>query len=177
MAKSAPNPVPIVKSVLIDTGFLITVFDDQRPNHLTALSMYQFFIEHAFTMYLSSIVVSEFCVRGDIQQLPLSNFLPLTFDFYDGTLTGKINFTNFLAQGDDRTSVKDDIKLVAQMVKNGISYFATEDGPLVRKLATHFPDIIPILATESVTQHFSVHRINGNVVVSRGVPVGQTVLF
>ncbi len=177
MAKSTSAPVPVAKSVLVDTGFLITVFDDKRPNHATALAFYQFFIEHGFAMYLSSIVVSEFCVRNELNVLPMSNFLPLSFDLVDGALAGKIDFTSFKRPGDDRVNIKDDVKLVAQLVKNGIAYFATEDGPLVTKLKEKFTTINPILANEEVTAHFAVHRTTAGVVIGRAVLPGQLGLF
>lgn len=161
----------------MDTGFLITIFDEQRPDHATAQAMYHFFIDHQFLLYLSSVVVSEFCVRGDIKQLPLGNFLPLSFDLYDGVLAGKLNFTNFLNPDDQRSSVKDDVKLLAQMQKNNIAYFATQDGHFARKIAAKFPGITPIIAADEVTRHFSVHRGAAGTVVARAVEVGQTSLF
>lgn len=179
MSRSASAPVAIDKSVLLDTGFLITVFDDQRPNHATALDFYKFFIEHGFLIFLSSIVVAEFCTRGDIKQLPLDNFLPLSFDIFDGALAGKLNFSTFMKAGGDRdrASIKDDVKLLAQMLQRNVAHFATEDGPFTKKISDEFPGITPILASDLVTKHFAVHRTASGTVVSRAIVPGQQSLF
>lgn len=179
MSRSTPAPIAVEKSILLDTGFLITVFDDQRPNHATALDLYKFFIEHGFLIFLSSIVVAEFCTRGDIKQLPLNNFLPLGFDIFDGALAGKLNFSTFMKPGGDRdrASVKDDVKLLAQMLQRNISYFATEDGPFTKKVSDEFRAITPILASDLVTKHFAVHRAASSTVVSRAITPGQQSLF
>ena len=171
------TPVPVAKSVLLDTSFLITVFDQNRPNHAQAEQMYFFFIRHGFIMYLSSIVVSEFCVKGDIQDLPLANFLPLGFDMADGVEAGRLNFKDFLPAGGDRAGVKDDVKLVAQAVKNGIRYFATEDRPLAEKLLAAQLNILPIFADDRVDKHFMVTTTADGTVVSRASLPGQMRLF
>lgn len=179
MSKSYANPVSVEKQVLLDTSFLITVFDDQRINHPTALALYQFFIEHGFLIFLSSIVVAEFCTRGDIKQLPLNNFLPLSFDISDGALAGRLNFSTFMRpSGDrDRVSIKDDVKLLAQMLQRNIAYFATEDGPFTKKIGDEFSTITSILALDPVTKHFAVHRTTSGTVVSRAIVPGQQSLF
>ena len=179
MSKSTPAPAAVDKSILLDTGFLITVFDDQRPNHATTLALYQFLIEHGFLMFLSSIVVAEFCTRGDIKQLPLNNFLPLSFDIFDGALAGKLNFSTFMKPGADRdrAGLKDDVKLLAQMIQRNISYFATEDGPFTKKISDEFRTITPILASDPITKHFAVHRTASGTVVSRAIVPGQQSLF
>lgn len=66
-------------SVLLDTSFLISLSDKNRPNHEVAKQYYQHMIEQNITMYLSSIAVSEFSIKQDIRDLPLKNFriLPL----------------------------------------------------------------------------------------------------
>ena len=173
------TPFSVAKSVLLDTGFLISIFDERRDAHPNALALYRFFIEHRFTMYLSSIVVAEFCTRNDIELLPMSNFLPLDFDLYDGVKAGALNFKAFIEVGDkDRSSVKDDVKLIAQMQNHSIGYIATQDDELRGKLARKgIGGFSVILSTDSIQQHFAVHRGVGGVTIAAPSLPGQGGLF
>jgi hypothetical protein len=73
--------------------------------------------------------------------------------------------------------VKDDVKLLAQMLQRNISYFATEDGVFTKKIGDEFRAITPILASDPVTKHFAVHRAASGMVVSRAITQGQQSLF
>ena len=59
------------QTVFIDTSFLITIFDSSRKNHENAKRYYQYFINNSIDMYLSTIVISEYQQKGDIQDIVL----------------------------------------------------------------------------------------------------------
>lgn len=66
------------QSVLIDTSFLITLFDNSRPNHEVAKKYYKYFIDNNIDMYLSAIVASEYEYKDSIDPiLDTGNFIPL----------------------------------------------------------------------------------------------------
>jgi PIN domain nuclease of toxin-antitoxin system len=68
-----------MKSVLLDTSFLISLVNGNRPNHKTAAQYYCYLLQNNLPMYLSAIAASEFCVKQDIAELPLKNFRILNF--------------------------------------------------------------------------------------------------
>lgn len=115
-------------SVLLDTSFLISLSDKNRPHHEIAKQYYQHMIEQNITMYLSSIAVSEFSIKQDIRDLPLKNFRILPFNFFDGIEAATISNLLGKIKNDDRREVaKDDLKLIAQALREKIPFVMTED--------------------------------------------------
>ena len=115
-------------SVLLDTSFLISFVNKTRDNHDVALQYYRYMIEQGITMYLSSIVVSEFSIKQEIKDLPVSSFIILPFNAPDGIEAGKIH--NLLGKpvSDERRDVaKDDLKIIAQAIRAKIPFILTDD--------------------------------------------------
>lgn len=52
--------------VLLDTSYLITLTGASRAHHETARRYWRHFTENQIPMFLSTIVVSEFCVKQEI---------------------------------------------------------------------------------------------------------------
>lgn len=125
-----------MEHVLLDTSFLICLSNPSRPNHQTAKSYYQRFIAHGATMFLSTIVVSEFEVRQRVTDIGLHNFVVKPFNIDDAVAAGRLFERGFAtrAPGDDRVAVKDDIKLLAQCMTAGIGHFITDDAACARRV-------------------------------------------
>jgi hypothetical protein len=66
--------------VLLDTSFLISLADPNRPRHAVARSYFEHFIEEGIPMYLSTIAAGEFQVGQPISDLPLDRFIVLPFN-------------------------------------------------------------------------------------------------
>jgi predicted nucleic acid-binding protein len=49
-------------AAVLDTGFLISLVDRQRPNHRIARNYYKYFLEHGVVMLLPTIVAAEFSI-------------------------------------------------------------------------------------------------------------------
>jgi len=99
------------KSVLLDTSFLITLFDDgSRANHDNAKKYYKYFIENKIDMYISTIVASEYSQKEAISEiLDTGNFITATFNMADGILTGefaKLLFSEAREATDSRAGCK-----------------------------------------------------------------------
>lgn len=54
--------------VVVDTSYLITLADSERPNHKTAEQYWIYFKENKWPVFLPTIVVSEFCVKQKIPE-------------------------------------------------------------------------------------------------------------
>lgn len=130
------NTKPAYESVLLDTSFLITLADNSRPNHDTAKRYYREFIRRGVTMYLSTIVISEFQQVQPVTDLMVSgNYMPLPFNFEDAIKTAEVAFNlgGMDRRGENRSNCKDDIKLIGQAEANGINLIITDDsGTLFR---------------------------------------------
>ena len=122
-----------MNSVLLDTSFLISLSDPNRPHHQTALMYYRECIQRQIPMMLSAIVVSEFQVKQAINDLPLRNFIALPFNIDHAMACGLIIRGQARDPEDDRVKVKDDFKLIAQCECEGISHLLTEDASTLTK--------------------------------------------
>lgn len=121
-------------SVLLDTSFLITLVDSRRPHHATAGLYYRHMLQNNVPMYFSAIVASEFGIKQPITDLPLANFLPLSFNVPHGQKAANIwNMLGSRDAGDSRPVVRDDVKLIAQASHEGIGFILTEDGNTLHK--------------------------------------------
>lgn len=115
-------------SVLLDTSFLISLNNETRPNHETALKYYRYMLEQNITMYLSSIVVAEFSIKEKITDLPLRNFKILPFNVPDGIEAGNIfNLLGGVKSDDSRSVARDDLKIIAQGIREHIPFVLTDD--------------------------------------------------
>jgi predicted nucleic acid-binding protein len=116
-------------AVLLDTSFLISLVNAQRPNHPAAVQYYRHMLQTQMPMYFSAIVAAEFGIKQPIVELPLSNFRTLNFNVPHGLHAAQL--WNALGQreaGDARAVVRDDVKLIAQAAHESIGFILTEDA-------------------------------------------------
>ena len=69
-----------MSAILLDTSYLISLVDPNRPNHETAVSYLREALRRGVPLYLSAIAASEFQVRQAVTDLPLRNFEVLPFN-------------------------------------------------------------------------------------------------
>lgn len=122
-----------MNSVLLDTSFLISFADSNRPNHAAALGYYRECVRRQVPMYLSTVVISEFQVKQTINDLPLRNFVVLPFNVDHAMKCGLLIRNMARDLDDDRVRVKDDFKLVAQCDCEAISHLLCEDASTLAK--------------------------------------------
>ena len=74
------------KAVLLDTSFFLRFLDDSDPLFKNADGYFRYFIKQEITMMISTISIAEYCVGGDINELPLRNLqiIPFNFDHAKG---------------------------------------------------------------------------------------------
>lgn len=149
-------------SVLLDTCFLISLVDDTRENHEKAVAFYKYFLQENIAMILSSIVTCEFCVKQPIEDLPLKNFKPLSFNIPDSYHLSKIFFDKFkVAPKLDRISIKDDYKIISQCSFNKLTYLITEDKPMFDMLVNLKNEqrisFVPLFTPNGYEFSFNIH--------------------
>ena len=153
------------KTVLIDTSFLITPSDANRANHNSAKAFYKHFLDNEISMYISTIVISEFCIKQPISDLPLYNFLILPFNLPNAVMSAKLDFTLYKNSGVKRECMKDDFKIIAQAITQKCDYFITDDSKLVDKVLIPNQSqlkysFIPIKIEEGTTRYFGGRQLS-----------------
>ncbi len=151
------------KSILLDTSFLISLVDNTRSYHQHALDFYTYFLNEKYSMYLSTIVISEFSLKQPITDLPLQNFKIMPFN-YPESISIREMFEDYFSVRDSeeqRVSVKDDFKISSQTEKNSLRYFITEDQKLYIRLMkmkeNRIIQFTPILLQDGYTKAFNIN--------------------
>lgn len=61
------------EGVFCDTSFFIRLLDKNDPLHHNAKGYFKYLAERDFQLMISTIAIAEYCVRGDVNELPLKN--------------------------------------------------------------------------------------------------------
>lgn len=156
------------KGVLLDTSFFIRLLNANDPLHNNALDFFRYFLEQGLVLKVSTIAIAEYCVRGDINELPLKNVMVLPFNYDHAIKAGKMMSEVYAekkrrgAQITPRMVIPNDTKMFAQAdVDIDICYYATSDVESKKiynmlkaqesNLSFSFLDI-----TKSYTQYFGI---------------------
>ncbi len=121
-------------SVLLDTSFLISLVDRNRPNHEVAARYYKLSLEQQHPLYFSAIVAAEFAIKQPITDLPLKNFRAIPFNIPHSIEAARLwNLLGKHDSSDNRAVVRDDVKLMAQASHEAIPFILTEDAATLYK--------------------------------------------
>ena len=106
------------KSVLLDTSFFLRFLNERDPLFKNADGYFRYFLHHDIVMMISTISMAEYCVGGDVHELPLKNLQILPFNLDHAKRTGefaKIVFQNKKnLKLKERNIIPNDTKLFAQ---------------------------------------------------------------
>lgn len=121
-------------SVLLDTSFFCRLLSKSDPLHENAKGYFRYFLDNGIDMMVSTISIAEYCVRGEVSELPLRHIKIIPFNFNHSTVAGALARILFDAkhQGvyspDNRLIIPNDSKLFAQALSDAnIRYFVTSD--------------------------------------------------
>ncbi len=121
--------------VVLDTSFLITLADAGRQRHSIAHCYWKHFVEQQFPVFLSTIVVSEFCIRQEIPPEILQSCVVLPFNWDDAISAAKLNFSRMDREDRSRDALKDDVKIIAQAIVKDAAWVITDDTNTFYKFA------------------------------------------
>ena len=125
--------------VLLDTSFFIRLLNPEDRLHKNAVGYYRYFLEHDIILKISTIAIAEYCVRGDMFDLPLKNMIVLPFNINHSVKAGKMMahvYEEKKRRGavmSQRAIIPNDTKMFAQAdVEDDICYYATADAESVK---------------------------------------------
>lgn len=121
--------------VVLDTSYLITLLDRNRPHHDAARRYYRHFLENDFTLLLSTVVVSEFCIKQPLTDLPLHNFRVVSFNVTHALKCAELAASIQRHPADSRDTVKDDLKILAQAQVEVAAVLITDDDRTMYRYA------------------------------------------
>ncbi len=123
----------IRRVAMLDTSFLIRLLKEDDPLHDSARAYYQRFLEHDYALFVSTVAVAEYCVYGEMDQLPFESIRVVPFNLDHAEIAGRYAKTLFQARSkgqftpDQRLIIANDTKLFAQAISIGAFYFVTSD--------------------------------------------------
>lgn len=122
-------------SVLLDTSFFVRLLNDEDPLHNNAKDYFKYFLKEEIALKISTISIAEYCVKGQIDELPLKNLQIIPFNLDQATRTGEFAGAIFEENKTSkekltpRAIIPNDSKLFAQAdLDESISYFITSDS-------------------------------------------------
>ena len=116
-------------TALLDTNFLIEVFSMENNK---CMQWYKYFLKNKISMYIPTIVLTEFMVGNDnkIDKLLEENFIFLPYNYDDAHSTAciinKINKES--SEAKSKAEFKDDLKILGQAENKNISHIITGDN-------------------------------------------------
>ncbi len=134
-------------SVLLDTCFLINLQNEHCLHHKQAKEYYAYFLENQISMYVSTISIAEYSVKGSyVDELPVSNFKITPFTISHSFSAGPFAALALenrkkveMESGYNRTVITNDVKLLAQAnVESHIKYFVTADANITKTFEAIF---------------------------------------
>ena len=121
-------------SVLLDTSFFLRFLNDRDPIFKNADGYFRYFLQKEITMMISTISIAEYCVGGDVHELPLKNLQIVPFNLDHAKRTGefaKIIFEEKKSgryNPSQRNIIPNDTKLFAQAdTEKTIEFYVSSD--------------------------------------------------
>ena len=121
-------------SVLLDTSFFLRLLDDTDPLHYNAIGYFKYYLQNEYDLFISTISIAEYCVKGTIDELPLKDLRVIPFNIDHAKRCGEFANKIFSARTAgsieilDRKLIPNDTKLFAQADLNiEIEAFVTSD--------------------------------------------------
>lgn len=120
-------------AVLLDTSFFIRFLNDEDPLYNNADNYFRYFLQKEITMMISTISVAEYCVGGDVHELPLRNLQIIPFNLDHSKKTGEFARIVFQNKGriklNERNIIPNDTKLFAQAdSEKHIDFYLSSDS-------------------------------------------------
>jgi hypothetical protein len=120
------------KAVLLDTSFFLRFLNDTDPLFKNADGYFRYFLEKELMMLISTISIAEYCVGGDVHELPLKNLQIVPFNLNHAKRTGEFAKIVFQQKNKlqlrERNIIPNDTKLFAQAdMEKTVEFYLSSD--------------------------------------------------
>ncbi len=120
------------KAVLLDTSFFLRFLNDNDPLFKNADGYFRYFLKKEIAMMVSTISIAEYCVGGDVHELPLRNLQIVPFNLNHSKRTGEFAKIVFQNKGklklNERNIIPNDTKLFAQAdCEKSVEFYISSD--------------------------------------------------
>lgn len=126
--------------VSLDTSFLISFADPDRPNHAVAVDYFRHCLAERIPMFISVVAAGEFEVGEPVSDLPLQNFriqpYNLPHAIRAAVLFRALREEATASAEDRRPVIINDLKIIAQATEDQIPIILTEDTNTLSRIAT-----------------------------------------
>ena len=127
-----------IRSILLDNSFVMRLLKADDEYHNNVVEYFQYFLEKNIILYLSTIVISEYSVADNPDNLlALNAFQILEFDYSDAKISGDyftiLKDNKDLRENEERKVIINDLKLFAQIQNRQIDAFITKDRKALSK--------------------------------------------
>jgi hypothetical protein len=121
------------RAVLLDTSFFLRFLNERDSLFKNADGYFRYFLQKEITMMISTISIAEYCVGGDVHELPLRNLQIVPFNLDHSKRTGEFAKIVFLNKGklklSERNIIPNDTKLFAQAdCENSVEFYLSSDS-------------------------------------------------
>lgn len=83
------------KSVLLDTSFFIRLLNVDDPLSENAGGYFKYFLNEGVPMFISTISIAEYCVKGVVEGLPMKQLQVMPFNIQHSKRAGEFARTVF----------------------------------------------------------------------------------
>lgn len=120
------------RAVLLDTSFFLRFLNDSDPLFKNADGYFRYFLKEEIAMMVSTISIAEYCVGGDVHELPLRNLQIVPFNLDHSKRTGEFAKIVFQNKGklklNERNIIPNDTKLFAQAdCEKSVEFYISSD--------------------------------------------------
>lgn len=120
------------RAILLDTSFFLRFLNDSDPLFKNADGYFRYFLQKEISMMMSTISIAEYCVGGDVHELPLRNLQIVPFNLDHSKRTGEFAKIVFRNKGKlklkERNIIPNDTKLFAQAdCEKAIEFYLSSD--------------------------------------------------
>jgi predicted nucleic acid-binding protein len=123
--------------ISLDTSFLISFADPERPHHGVALEYFRHCLANRIPMWISTIAAGEFEVGQSVTDLPLQTFRIQPYNLPHAIKAASLYnaLKNEGGPDDGRKIIINDLKILAQAEDDDIGVILTEDARTLSKIA------------------------------------------
>ncbi len=120
------------RAVLLDTSFFLRFINDSDPLFKNADDYFRYFLEKEITMMISTISIAEYCVGGNVEELPLKNLQIVPFNLDHAKKAGAFAKIVFQKKGqlelEKRNIILNDTNLFAQAdCQKSVEFYLSSD--------------------------------------------------